>query len=251
MDGEPLKRVRKSRKENSNDRKEIMKQQPDDAKATAGWKFKTVRRSTGWPYVEKEEAQSQYVKLISDLVANESDVPKSDSVPITESGDGLDCFLDRGVLTLRLNRPEKKNAITPKMYRMWTEKLSYASSDFEVKLVVVTGTGDYFSSGNDLTTFLKPIQSGVSIAQVAREGRDILREFVASFIDCTKPLIACVNGPAVGISVTTLGLYDLVLAADNAHPLDTLSHHWFNSTTVRHLSRARILEYVYSGSVYA
>ncbi|KAA0193256.1 Crotonase domain containing protein [Fasciolopsis buskii] len=102
------------------------------------------------------------------------------------------------------------------MYRVWTEKLMDASNNPEVKLVAVTGVGDYFSSGNDLTSFTKPLQSGTPILQVAQEGRAILRKFVAAFIDCTKPLVALVNGPAVGISVTTLGLYDLVLAADQA-----------------------------------
>lgn len=95
-----------------------------------------------------------------------------------------------------------------------TKTLTYSNSVNCISNDFVTGVGDYFSSGNDLTSFTKPLQSGTPILQVAQEGRAILRKFVAAFIDCTKPLVALVNGPAVGISVTTLGLYDLVLAAD-------------------------------------
>ncbi|THD25250.1 Enoyl-CoA delta isomerase 2 mitochondrial [Fasciola hepatica] len=102
------------------------------------------------------------------------------------------------------------------MYRIWTKNLVDASNNPEVKLVIITGVGDYFSSGNDLTTFIKPLQSGTPIAQVASEGRAILYQFVAAFIDCNKPLVALINGPAIGISVTTLGLYDFVVTADHA-----------------------------------
>jgi len=75
--------------------------------------------------------------------------------------------------------------------------------------------GDYFSSGNDLSNFTR-IKSPSEIPEMAATARKVLSEFVSAFIDHDKPLIALVNGPAIGVMVTTLGLYDLVLASDKA-----------------------------------
>ncbi|XP_030103125.1 enoyl-CoA delta isomerase 2 isoform X2 [Mus musculus] len=98
------------------------------------------------------------------------------------------------------------------MYRDIILALKNASTDNTV-MAVFTGTGDYYCSGNDLTNFTSATGG---IEEAASNGAVLLRDFVNSFIDFPKPLVAVVNGPAVGISVTLLGLFDAVFASDRA-----------------------------------
>ncbi len=60
------------------------------------------------------------------------------------------------------------------------------------------------------------------MSKIVKDGRDVLHRFVGSFIDFPKPLVGLVHGPAVGISVTTLALYDCVLASDKVSYLSIL-----------------------------
>uniref|UniRef100_A0A3B3YHX8 Enoyl-CoA delta isomerase 2 n=1 Tax=Poecilia mexicana TaxID=48701 RepID=A0A3B3YHX8_9TELE len=76
------------------------------------------------------------------------------------------------------------------------------------------GAGDFYCSGNDLSTFTKIPEGGVQ--EMARQGAELLRKYVRAYIDFPKPLVAVVNGPAVGISVTVLGLFDLIYATERA-----------------------------------
>ena len=115
------------------------------------------------------------------------------------------------------------------MYRDITSALARAGSDDAVRVCTLTAQGDYYSSGNDLNSFMNVTPGGVE--RVAREGEEILRyrctffrefvlhhlifsAFVDSFIKFPKPLVAIVNGPAFGIMVTTLALADLVFSSD-------------------------------------
>jgi peroxisomal 3,2-trans-enoyl-CoA isomerase len=74
-------------------------------------------------------------------------------------------------------------------------------------------TGDFYSSGNDLSLFLK---AGGDVKSLADQAGETMIKFVDAFIDCEKPIIAAINGHAVGILVTTLGLCDTVIASDKA-----------------------------------
>lgn len=112
---------------------------------------------------------------------------------------------DENIKVIRFNKPKKKNAIDIKMYRKVTDILKEVSEDDNISVVVLTGTGDFYSSGNDLTS-------------VDHEGYDLysaLQDFIKAFIEFPKILIAIVNGPAIGIAATTLALCDLVFAAEN------------------------------------
>ncbi|TGZ63164.1 hypothetical protein CRM22_007079 [Opisthorchis felineus] len=163
-----------------------------------------------------EEAASKYISIISELVDKENPNVKPTTTHQAQAP-GLESTVSgNGILQICLNRPEKKNAITREMYECWTELLNDAAVNSDIKVVAVTGKGDYFSSGNDLRATVKPIQDGHSVLEVARAGRDLLNRFVNAYINFPKPLVGLVNGPAIGISVTTLGLYDYVLASDNA-----------------------------------
>jgi enoyl-CoA hydratase/carnithine racemase len=113
-----------------------------------------------------------------------------------------------GVMQLQLVRPEKKNALTQAMYRTLTEWLHGADADPAVRVVTLSGSGDSFSSGNDLADFL-PKDDAAPDSSAALE-------FLATLAGMRKPVLAGVNGLAVGVGVTMLLLCDLVYAADTA-----------------------------------
>ncbi|XP_037365674.1 enoyl-CoA delta isomerase 2-like isoform X2 [Talpa occidentalis] len=160
----------------------------------------------------KETARQNYVDLVSSLSSSES---SSQVKPGAESKQGAYEFLvvtsEDGITKIMLNRPAKKNAISTKMYQEIMLALQAAGKD-DSALTVLTGNGDYYSSGNDLSNFTDIPPGGVE--QKAKDSAILLRDFVSCFIDFPKPLIAVVNGPAVGISVTLLGLFDIVYASD-------------------------------------
>jgi enoyl-CoA hydratase/carnithine racemase len=112
-----------------------------------------------------------------------------------------------GVLEIRMNRPEKKNALSLAMYTAMREALEAARRDPAVRVVTITGAGGSFTSGNDVTDFLAN-PPGASDSPVIR--------FLETLIAADKPVIAAVNGLAVGIGVTMLLHCDLVYAAETA-----------------------------------
>jgi enoyl-CoA hydratase/carnithine racemase len=112
-----------------------------------------------------------------------------------------------GVCEVRFNRPEKRNAITFVMYERLTRALADAQADSTVRAVLLSGEGASFSAGNDLQDFL----SGPPLSN-AHPAMQFLRT-LATF---GKPLLAAVQGPAVGIGVTMLLHCDLIVAARTA-----------------------------------
>ena len=87
-----------------------------------------------------------------------------------------------------------------------------------VKIVVLTGSGDYFTSGNDLNNFfnINPNEEAFDMEILARNGRNMFHKIIKTIIDFPKILVAIVNGHAVGMGVTILGLFDLVYSIDTA-----------------------------------
>ena len=115
--------------------------------------------------------------------------------------------LDAGVLTLTINRLDKKNSITSAMYSALADALDSANHDPAVRAVVIQGHETIFSAGNDIGDFLnKP--PATSESPVFR--------FLRGISSFPKPVIASVCGPAVGIGTTLLLDCDLVYAGDNA-----------------------------------
>lgn len=166
--------------------------------------------------LSQDNARQEYTKLVSSLISAESAGRKKDTSP-GESGRGgyetLIVTTDNNITKIMFNRPEKKNAINHKMYREIISALQEAAKD-DSTIAVFTGNGDYYTSGNDLNNFSNVQPS--EMKKMAKDAAELLKEFVGSFIDFPKPLIAVVNGPAVGISVTLLGLFDVVYASDRA-----------------------------------
>ncbi len=112
-----------------------------------------------------------------------------------------------GVMTVTINRVEKKNSFTTAMYSACADALDQASADANVRVVVVQGHVAVFSAGNDIADFLSSPNPGL--------GAPVLR-FLRGLATFPKPLIAAVCGPAVGIGTTMLFHCDLVYAGDNA-----------------------------------
>jgi len=117
------------------------------------------------------------------------------------------------IFRITFNRPERKNAVSIDMYNEIMAALD-ESAKADTLLTVFTGKGDYYSSGNDLANFM--VKDINELEQRRREARGLLKRYVAAFIDHPKPLVALVNGPALGIAVTVLGMFDLVYASNNA-----------------------------------
>jgi enoyl-CoA hydratase/carnithine racemase len=111
-----------------------------------------------------------------------------------------------GVLTLTINRPERRNALDVATYLALAEQIRAASANKASRAIILTGANQYFTAGNDLKDFQKPRASGDS------GGLTLLR----SLIDCDLPIIAAVEGRAIGIGVTMLQHCDFICAADNA-----------------------------------
>jgi enoyl-CoA hydratase/carnithine racemase len=119
----------------------------------------------------------------------------------------IQTHLQDRVLTVRLNRADKKNALTQEMYSAMAEAVKGAVTNPGVRVLVFAGAPDAFCAGNDLQDFLKNPPKGDD-APVARFMREL-----AAF---PKPVIAAVNGVAVGIGVTLMLHCDLVYVGQNA-----------------------------------
>jgi enoyl-CoA hydratase/carnithine racemase len=114
-----------------------------------------------------------------------------------------------GVRLLTLNRPEKRNAFDLGLTGALWDALEAASTEPSVRVVVLTAAGTYFSAGADVNLFLAMgTPDAGDITKVARLYEPILAS--------DKPVIAAVQGPAVGMGVTMLPHFDMVYAADTA-----------------------------------
>lgn len=109
------------------------------------------------------------------------------------------------VLEIEIARPEKKNALTATMYRAMTAALADASQRRDVSAVLIHGAGDAFCAGNDLADFLSGPEGGAAAF-----------DFIRAIATFDKPLVAAVQGLAVGVGTTMLFHCDLVYAAQDA-----------------------------------
>ncbi len=110
------------------------------------------------------------------------------------------------VVELRLDRAAKKNALTPAMYAALAGALRDARGDDAVRAVLLTASGETFCAGNDIGDFLTR----------SAEGATAPSGFIEGLVEFDKPLVAAVQGPAVGIGATMLLHCDLVYASTTA-----------------------------------
>ena len=114
-----------------------------------------------------------------------------------------------GILTLTLARPDKKNALTDAMYGKLADAIESAEHDPSARVILIRGEGDMFTAGNDVGEF-------AAVAAGKSEGSRNVVRFIQSLARCTRPLVAAVQGRAVGVGTTMLLHCDLVVLADNA-----------------------------------
>lgn len=114
-----------------------------------------------------------------------------------------------GVLVIRFNRPEKKNAITQAMYAKMTEGLKQADADASIRAVALLGTEGCFSAGNDMADFLGFAMAG-AVGEPAAFG------FLKALAGVTKPIVSGVDGLAIGIGTTIHMHCDLTVASDRS-----------------------------------
>jgi enoyl-CoA hydratase/carnithine racemase len=112
-----------------------------------------------------------------------------------------------GVARIAIARPEKKNAITVAMYQAMADAIGAAHEDGTVRAILIHGEPDIFTAGNDLEDFLKNPPAGMDAP---------VFQFMQMLGLAEKPVVAAVNGAAVGIGTTMLMHCDLVYCADNA-----------------------------------
>lgn len=110
-----------------------------------------------------------------------------------------------GLVEIRIDRADKKNALTAAMYRAMTAALADASARPEIGVVLFTASGDAFCAGNDLQDFMK-----------GPEGAEAAFAFISAIAAFDKPLVAAVQGLAVGVGTTMLFHCDLVYASPDA-----------------------------------
>lgn len=115
---------------------------------------------------------------------------------------------DHGVLTLTLNRPDKKNALTGLMYQVLTETLNTSAQDDAIKVLMIRGSGTDFSAGNDIYDFVAAISDPDKIR--------IPLGFLQAISSFPKPIVAAVSGVAIGIGTSLLLHCDLVYADETA-----------------------------------
>ncbi len=117
--------------------------------------------------------------------------------------------VDEGIQRVQIARPDKKNALTFEMYAGLTAALREANENDEILVTVLTGSGDSYCSGNDIQDFLQNPTADDSSPVLAFA-------FVHTIIGSEKPVIAAVNGVAVGVGATMLLHCDLVYASPDA-----------------------------------
>jgi len=114
-----------------------------------------------------------------------------------------------GILTLTFARPDKKNALTNLMYGALADAINAAETDPATRVIVLRGEGDMFTAGNDVGEF-------ATMATGNFRGERHVSRFVEAIARSTRPLVAAVQGRAVGIGTTMLLHCDFVVLADNA-----------------------------------
>src|SRR6201993_5099177 len=111
------------------------------------------------------------------------------------------------ILRIQLNRPDKKNAMTLAMYNTMADLLTDAAKDNQIRVVLWHGAGDSLSAGNDIEDFLK---------NPPGPGKSPQARLIEALINFDKPIVAAVQGAAIGGGTTMLTHCDFVLAGESA-----------------------------------
>jgi len=121
--------------------------------------------------------------------------------------------VEDGVQIVTINRPDKKNALTAEMYKVLADAIEIADADPKIRVTYYTGTGGSFTAGNDLGDFAK---AGATPVDEKPAEKPHVTRFLENLAEAKKPVVAAVNGLAVGVGVTMLLHCDLVYAGTSA-----------------------------------
>jgi enoyl-CoA hydratase/carnithine racemase len=181
----------------------------------------------------------------------------------------LDWRVDAGILTLTLNRPEQLNAFTVQMANEIADAFGRASEDDAVRAIVVTGAGRSFCAGMDLSVegnvfglddnlrpTVKDMHDRFDDPEIQRGVRDTGGKVTLAIYECKKPVIAAINGPAVGIGATMTLAMDIRLASQKARIgfvfgkigiVPEAASSWF---LPRLVGMQQALEWIYSAEIF-
>lgn len=112
------------------------------------------------------------------------------------------------IMEIRFNRPEKKNALTRAMYDGVAAAFTTADESPDIRVILLTGTGDTFTSGNDIKDFQRR-----AVSNQTSSGPSV---FLTALSTLKTPLVAAINGAAIGVGTTMLAHCDLIVAARSA-----------------------------------
>lgn len=130
--------------------------------------------------------------------------------------DRISVVLDGGILRVTLNNPEKRNIIDDDTNKQLADSIQDATFDSDVKVVLIAAEGPVFSAGGDMIRMQKKIDdTGLFYRGIANS-----RRLVFAALDCPKPIVAKVQGDAVGLGATLALMCDLVVVAEDAKILD-------------------------------
>jgi len=130
--------------------------------------------------------------------------------------DSIEVLIDGPVRVVRLNRPDHLNATNHELHGGLARLFPQIDADDEARAVVVTGNGRAFSAGGDFTYLDELARDGALRKESLAHGRQIVTGMVA----CRVPIVAAVNGPAVGLGCSLVALSDIVFMAESAHLAD-------------------------------
>jgi enoyl-CoA hydratase/carnithine racemase len=164
--------------------------------------------------------------------------------------------VEDNVLTITLNRPDKLNAFTGVMMKEFMDALDRADADDDVRAIIVTGAGRGFCAGADLSSGPSNFDKGEKLDWGDERMRDGGGLLTLRIFECLKPIIAAVNGPAVGVGVTMQLAMDIRLASEDARfgfvfarrgIVPEACSSWF---LPRIVGISKALEWTYSGKVF-
>ena len=128
----------------------------------------------------------------------------------------LEIEADGPIRVVRLNRPEQLNATNHELHRGLAELFPQIDADADARAVVLTGNGRAFSAGGDFTYLDELARDAALRAETLAHGRQI----VTGMVRCRVPIVAAVNGPAVGLGCSLVALSDVVFMTESAHLAD-------------------------------
>jgi enoyl-CoA hydratase/carnithine racemase len=130
--------------------------------------------------------------------------------------DEIEVDADGPIRIVRLNRPEQLNATNHALHVGLAALFPQLDADDEARVAVITGNGRAFSAGGDYSYLDELARDGALRQQTLTHGRQI----VTGMVSCRLPIVAAVNGPAVGLGCSLVALSDIVFMAESAHLAD-------------------------------